>query len=176
MRCIDTDVPGVVLLEPVVFDDERGFFMETWNRRTLEAFGIEENFVQDCHSGSTLWVLRGLHYQETHPQAKLVRVVTGEVFDVAVDLRQGSPTFRRWVGVHLSSTNRRQLYVPAGFAHGFLVLSETADLLYKCSDYYDPAGERGLAWNDPALAIDWPLPQGVRPILSPKDASYGFLP
>lgn len=175
MRRVETDLTGVALLEPVVFGDDRGFFMETWNRRTFEGLGIDCDFVQDNHSRSAQWVLRGLHYQVTRPQAKLVRVVAGEVFDVAVDLREDSPTFRRWTGVHLSAANRRQLYVPAGFAHGFLVLSESADLLYKCSDFYDPSGERGLAWNDPAIGIAWPLPGDVRPILSPKDGAYGFL-
>jgi dTDP-4-dehydrorhamnose 3,5-epimerase len=166
-----TAIPDVLLVEPRVFGDARGFFFESYNQRRLEAaVGRPLRFVQDNHSLSTRGVLRGLHYQLPHPQGKLVRVVRGEVFDVAVDLRRGSPTFRRWVGELLSAENKRQLLVPEGFAHGFLVLSESAELLYKTTDYWHPEAERCIRWDDPELAIAWPS-CGAAPIVSAKDAA-----
>ena len=171
MKAIATALPEVVILEPKVFGDDRGFFFESWNRRAFaEAVGRDVEFVQDNHSRSARGVLRGLHYQMVRPQGKLVRVAAGEVFDVAVDLRRASATFGRAVGVVLSAANRRQLWVPEGFAHGFLVLSESADFLYKTTDWYAPEHERSLLWNDPALAIDWPL-AGLVPTLKPADAA-----
>ena len=168
MRVIATDIPEVLIIEPRVFGDERGFFFESFNARDFaQATGLDVAFVQDNHSRSARGVLRGLHYQIRQPQGKLVRVVAGEVWDVAVDLRRASPTFGQWVGVTLSAANHRQLWVPAGFAHGFVVVSETAEFLYKTTDYYAPEHERCLAWNDPTLAIPWPL-QGA-PSLSAKD-------
>lgn len=171
MNCIPTELPDVLILEPRVFGDDRGFFYESFNARNFEAAtGVKTAFVQDNHSRSARGVLRGLHYQIEQAQGKLVRVTHGEVYDVAVDLRRGSPSFGRWVGVHLSAANKRQLWVPAGFGHGFLVLSEFAEFLYKTTDYYAPAHERTIAWNDPTLAIDWPLPEGfAEPLLSAKD-------
>lgn len=166
MKLIETGIPEVLILEPTVFGDQRGFFLETYRREVFAAAGIPE-FVQDNHSKSSRGVLRGLHYQIREPQGKLVRVVQGEVFDVAVDLRRSSPTFGRWVGEHLSADNKRALYVPPGFAHGFYVLSETAEVTYKCTTYYAPRYERSLLWNDPALAIQWP--EGPAPLLSDKD-------
>src|SRR5690606_3684502 len=163
-------IPDVVLVEPRVFGDGRGFFLESWVRSKFAAGGIDVDFVQDNHSASHQWVLRGLHYQLGRPQGKLVRVVAGEVFDVAVDLRRSSPTFGRAVGERLSAENKRMLWVPPGFAHGFLVLSERAEFLYKCTDYYDPASERVLLWSDPSLGIEWPIPRGVEPVLSERDA------
>ena len=173
MRVTPTAIPEVKIVEPRVFGDARGFFLESFNRRALRELGIDAEFVQDNHSRSSRGVLRGLHYQIRQPQGKLVRVVTGEVYDVAVDLRKRSPTFGRAVGVALSEDNRRMLWVPPGFAHGFLVTSERADFLYKTTDYYAPEHERTLLWNDPALAIDWPL-QGA-PTLAPKDAAGRLL-
>ena len=168
MNVIQTAIPEVLILEPKVFGDTRGFFMESYNARAFrEATGLDVNFVQDNHSRSVKGVLRGLHYQLKQPQGKLVRVVRGAVFDVAVDVRRPSPTFGQWVGVELSEDNHRQLWVPEGFAHGFLVLSESADFLYKTTDYYAPEHERCIAWNDPAIGIQWPL-QG-EPRLSAKD-------
>ncbi len=170
MKAIATEIPGLVILEPRVFGDERGFFFESYNRRAFrEATGVDPDFVQDNHSRSARNVLRGLHYQVRQPQGKLVRVVAGEVWDVAVDLRRSSPTFGRWMGVALSAANRRMLWVPVGFAHGFVVVSDGAEFLYKTTDYYAPEHERSLLWNDPALAIPWPL-QG-EPILKPGDAN-----
>lgn len=165
-----TALPEVLLVEPKVFRDDRGYFMESYNRAAFsEASGRDVDFVQDNHSLSRKGVLRGLHYQlAPHGQGKLVRAVVGEIFDVAVDIRRGSATFGRWVGEILSAENRRQLWVPEGFAHGFLTLSEEAEVLYKASAYYAPASERSLAWNDPAIGIEWPLES--RPHLSPKDA------
>jgi dTDP-4-dehydrorhamnose 3,5-epimerase len=159
----------VRLIEPRVFEDARGFFFESYNRRALEAAGIDAEFVQDNHSRSRRGVLRGLHYQIEHAQGKLVRVIEGEVFDVAVDLRRRSPTFGRHVAVTLSAANRRMLYIPPGFAHGFLVVSEAAEFLYKTTDYWFPEHERTLLWRDPALGIAWP--DGVEPVLAPKDAA-----
>jgi dTDP-4-dehydrorhamnose 3,5-epimerase len=169
VNVVPTAVPGVVVLEPKVFGDARGFFLESWNRRAFAQAGIDADFVQDNHSRSSRNVLRGLHYQLRQPQGKLVRVVAGEIYDVAVDLRRGSPTFGRWAGVALSAENRRMVWVPAGFAHGFLVLSEAAEVLYKATDYYAPEHERTIAWDDPDLAIAWPL--AGAPVLSAKDAA-----
>ncbi|MCB2216777.1 dTDP-4-dehydrorhamnose 3,5-epimerase [Desulfofustis glycolicus] len=174
MQTIATDIPEVLLFEPKVFGDERGFFMESFNRRTWQSLtGLDGEFVQDNHSRSSRGVLRGIHYQIRQPQGKLVRVVAGEVFDVAVDLRRSSPTFGRWVGVHLSEANKRQFWVPPGFGHAFLVLSESADFLYKATDYYAPEHERAIIWNDPDLAIDWP--GGAAPELSAKDGAASRL-
>lgn len=171
MNCIPTDLPDVLILEPRVFGDQRGFFLESFNARTFASItGVDVDFVQDNHSRSARGVLRGLHYQIEQAQGKLVRVTEGEVYDVAVDLRRGSPTFGRWTGVILSADNKRQLWVPAGFGHGFLVLSEFAEFLYKTTDFYAPAFERAIVWNDPTLAIDWPLPAGFsEPLLADKD-------
>ena len=155
MRVIETALPEVRVLEPTVHRDDRGFFLESFRADRLEAVGISETFVQDNHSRSIARTLRGLHWQWRRPQAKLIRVVAGAIFDVVVDIRRRSPGFGRWVGVNLSSDDFRQLYVPIGFAHGFCVLTETADIEYKCSDYYDPAGEAGLRWDDPAVGINW---------------------
>lgn len=171
MNVIETAIPDVKIIEPRVFGDDRGFFFESYNERAFnEAVGREVRFVQDNHSLSAKGVLRGLHYQIRQPQGKLVRVVSGEVFDVAVDLRKDSPTCGRWVGVTLSAENKRQLWLPEGFAHGFLVTSETAEFLYKTTDFYAPEHERCIAWNDPALAIEWPLQSGEAPAVSAKDA------
>ncbi len=171
MRFTRLSIPEVILVEPKVFGDARGFFMETWQRRRFGAHGIDHDFVQDNHSLSGQGILRGLHYQIRQPQGKLVRVIAGEVFDVAVDLRRGSPTFGRWVGETLSAENRRMLWVPPGFAHGFYVVSERAEFVYKCTDYYAPEHERSLRWDDPALGIEWPLVAGRAPLLSEKDAA-----
>jgi dTDP-4-dehydrorhamnose 3,5-epimerase len=170
LNVIATAIPDVLVLEPKVFGDARGFFFESWNQDAFDkAVGSPVRFVQDNHSRSARGVLRGLHYQVQQAQGKLVRVIAGEVFDVAVDLRRSSPTFGRWVGERLSAENNRMMWVPAGFAHGFLVLSETADFLYKTTDYWAPPHERTLLWNDPALGIGWPL--SVEPLLKPKDAA-----
>lgn len=167
MKVTATKIPDVLILEPKVFGDERGFFMESFNAcKFQEATGLDVNFVQDNHSRSSKGVLRGLHYQIQQPQGKLVRVVSGAVFDVAVDIRENSSTFGQWVGVELTETNHRQLWVPAGFAHGFLVLSEKADFLYKTTDYYAPEYERCILWSDPEIAISWP---DTEPMLSHKD-------
>lgn len=168
MKVIDTAIPDVLIMEPTVFGDERGFFLESFNQRRFnDAVGREVNFVQDNHSRSAQGVLRGLHYQVVQPQGKLVRCTVGEVFDVAVDIRANSSTFGQWVGVHLSAENKRQLWIPEGFAHGFVVLSEIADFQYKATDYYAPEHERAIRWDDPALAIEWPL--SCPPLLSEKD-------
>jgi dTDP-4-dehydrorhamnose 3,5-epimerase len=169
MKVTRTAIPDVLVIEPRVFGDTRGFFLESFNQRVFqESTGLVETFVQDNHSRSTRGVLRGLHYQIERPQGKLVRVVRGAVFDVAVDLRRASPNFGQWVGVELTEDNHKQFWVPAGFAHGFLVLSESADFLYKTTEYYAPEHERCVAWNDPALAIAWP-DVGAPPRLSDKD-------
>lgn len=171
MNVIATAIPDVLVVEPKVFGDDRGFFFESFNARDFErATGLQRNFVQDNHSRSVKNVLRGLHYQIKQPQGKLVRVVLGEVFDVAVDLRKSSETFGRWVGVRLSAENKKQLWIPEGFAHGFMVISEVAEFLYKATDYYAPEHERSLLWSDPTVAVDWPL-EGVQPLLSPKDTT-----
>jgi len=170
VKATPTAIPDVILIEPQVFGDARGFFFESWNRRAFEPIvGAGVEFVQDNHSRSARGVLRGLHYQVRRSQGKLVRVASGEVFDVVVDLRRSSPTFGRWVGERLSAENHRMLWVPPGFAHGFLVLSDWADFLYKTTDYWAPEHERTLLWNDPALAIAWPL--SGEPVLKPKDAA-----
>jgi dTDP-4-dehydrorhamnose 3,5-epimerase len=170
VRAVATAIPDVLVIEPTVFGDARGFFFESWNLRAFrDLVGREVDFVQDNHSASARGVLRGLHYQVLQPQGKLVRVVAGEVFDVAVDLRRASPTFGKWVAERLSAENRRMMWVPPGFAHGFLVLSERAEFLYKTTDYYAPQHERTLLWNDPALGIPWPL--SGEPVLKPRDAA-----
>lgn len=168
MEVIQTAIPEVLILQPRVFGDDRGFFFESFNARAFEeAAGVKRDFVQDNHSRSARNVLRGLHYQIKQPQGKLVRVIQGEVFDVAVDLRKSSPSFGKWVGAILNGENKRQLWVPEGFAHGFVVLSESAEFLYKTTDYYAPEHERCLAWNDPSVGISWP--EGLVPQLSTKD-------
>jgi dTDP-4-dehydrorhamnose 3,5-epimerase len=174
MQFKPADIPDVIIVEPKVFHDVRGFFMETWRAEHLARAGIEARFVQENHSSSTAGVLRGLHYQIQHAQGKLVRVVRGRVFDVAVDLRRSSPTFKRWVGVWLSEENRLELWIPPGFAHGFFAATE-AELVYHCSDYYAREHERSLWWNDPAVAVQWPLSAGEAPILSEKDAAAPLL-
>ncbi len=172
MKVIDTSIPEVKILEPRVFADERGFFMESFNQQRFDdMLGRGQSFVQDNHSRSSKGVLRGLHYQSEQVQGKLVRVIAGEVYDVAVDMRKSSVTFGQWVGVELSAANKRQLWVPEGFAHGFLVTSENAELLYKTTDYYAPQHEHCVAWDDPQLAVKWPLEEVGSPILSDKDAS-----
>jgi dTDP-4-dehydrorhamnose 3,5-epimerase len=168
MKFIATDLPGVTLIEPDVYRDARGFFLETWHQQKYAEAGIAGPFVQDNHSHSTRGTLRGLHAQRRRPQGKLVRAVAGEMFDVAVDIRPGSPTFARWVGFVLSGENFRQLWIPPGFAHGFCVLSERVHVEYKCTDFYDGGDELALAWNDPRIGIDWPIRD---PVLSPKDAA-----
>ena len=172
MKVTPTSLPEVLLLEPVVFSDDRGFFLESWNERAFnELVGAEVHFVQDNHSRSTKGVLRGMHYQLTHSQGKLVRVTAGKVFDVVVDMRRSSPRLGMWEGTELSAENRRQLWIPPGFAHGFLVLSEAAECLYKATEYYNRADEHALAWDDPRVGIDWPLAQlEGAPILSARDA------
>lgn len=168
MNIIQTELPGVLIIEPKVFGDERGFFYESFNAKAFEeATGLKKSFVQDNHSRSVKNVLRGLHYQIEHPQGKLVRVIAGEVLDVAVDIRRSSPNFGRWASVRLSAQNNRQLWIPEGFAHGFVVLSDSAEFLYKTTDYYTPSAERCISWDDPTLAINWQL-QGM-PTLSAKD-------
>ncbi len=171
MEIKPTPIPGVMLIQPQVYQDERGFFMETFRASDFARAGLPVDFVQDNHSHSRRGVLRGLHYQLRQPQGKLVRVVHGEVLDVAVDLRRSSPTFGAWFGARLSQANKTQLWMPPGCAHGFLVLSARADVLYKTSDYYAPQWERTLLWNDPALGIDWGLKPGQAPLLSAKDAA-----
>jgi len=166
MRVFTTPLPGVLVIEPTVFEDARGFFFESYHYKRYVEHGIAATFVQDNHSRSVKNTLRGLHYQVNPGQGKLVRVVVGEVFDVAVDIRFGSPTFGKWFGTFLSAENKKQMYIPVGFAHGFCVTSEVAEFEYKCTDYYSPKDERGILWNDPDLAIDWPVKE---PILSEKD-------
>ena len=174
MKVVETSIPDVLIIEPKVFGDERGFFYESFNAAAFEAATrLKRQFVQDNHSKSQRGVLRGLHYQIQQPQGKLVRVVAGEVFDVAVDLRKSSPSFGRWFGTHLSAQNQRQLWIPEGFAHGFVVLSESAEFLYKTTDYYAPEHERSLLWNDPALGIQWPIDEA--PQLSAKDQAGKLL-
>ena len=170
MKVIATKIPEVLIIEPTVFGDERGFFFESFNKKIFEeTTGVKADFVQDNHSRSVQGTLRGMHYQIQHPQGKLVRVTEGEVFDVVVDLRRSSPTFGEWVGEHLSAENRKMLWVPPGFAHGFYVTSDYAEFLYKCSDIYAPEHERSIIWNDPDIAIDWPIVDGGEPLLSEKD-------
>ena len=166
-----TRLPEVILIRPRVFEDPRGFFFESWRQDKFAAAGIQAAFVQDNHSHSKRHTLRGLHFQIQQPQGKLVRVTRGEAFDVAVDIRRSSPRFGQWVGVHLSAANRQMLWVPPGFAHGYLALSEVVDFLYKCTDVYAPQHERAIIWNDPKIGIQWPLPAGVTPLLSAPDAA-----
>jgi dTDP-4-dehydrorhamnose 3,5-epimerase len=174
MNVITTEIPGVLIIEPKVFGDARGFFFESFNTQSFAAMtGLSPVFVQDNHSRSSKNVLRGLHYQIRQPQGKLVRVVAGEVFDVAVDLRRSSPTFGKWTGTRLSAENKRMLWIPEGFAHGFLVLSDSADFLYKTTDYYAPEHERCIVWNDPAIGIDWPV--SGTPVLAAKDMAGKLL-
>lgn len=169
MKVEASAIPEVLVVTPRVFEDERGFFLESWNERTFAAHGIDARFVQDNHSRSCRGTLRGLHYQVNLVQGKLVRVLDGEVFDVAVDLRRSSPSFGRWVGKTLSGGDRRMLWVPPGFAHGFYVLSEAAEVFYKCTAFYSPDDERVLAWDDPQVGVEWPIDDGAVPILSAKD-------
>ncbi len=164
-----TPIDGLLIAEPQVFSDARGYFTETYSRRDFQALGLSMDFVQDNQSRSKKGVLRGLHFQKKHPQGKLVRAISGEVFDVAVDIREGSATFGKWFGVVLSGENKKQFYIPEGFAHGFLVLSDTAEFAYKCTAYYDPLDEGGIIWNDPDIGIEWPE-TGLSPELSAKDA------
>lgn len=171
MKTIKTKHPDVVIIQPDVYSDDRGFFMETYQKERFAALGIDHEFVQDNLSSSKKLTLRGLHYQITHIQGKLVRAVVGEIFDVGVDLRQDSPHFGEWAGAILSEDNKQALWIPPGFAHGFLALSKRADVLYKTTDYYDPDGERCIRWDDLTLAIDWPIPAGETPIVSEKDQS-----
>jgi len=174
MRFVPTGLPDVIRIEPTVHGDERGFFMETWQARRFHEAGIDGEFVQDNVSHSSKGSLRGLHYQIEHSQGKLVRVVQGEVFDVAVDLRKSSPHYGQWVGEVLSAENKHQLWVPPGYGHGFLVLSDTAEFEYKCTEYYAPELERAIRWDDPDLGIEWPLLDGKQPVLSSKDAGAPF--
>ena len=172
MKIIKTDIPDVLIIEPDILPDDRGFFCETYHRSRYTQSGIDVEFVQDNLSYSVKGTLRGLHYQHPHSQAKLVQVLSGEIFDVAVDIRSGSPSFGKWVGIYLSSENRNQLYIPPGFAHGFCVLSDTALFAYKCSDFYAPDCEGGILWSDPDLAIDWPIKESL---LSEKDGKFPCL-
>ncbi len=171
MQVLPTRLPDVILIRPKVFEDPRGFFTDTWHRKLFEQEGIDAIFVQDSHSGSVAGTVRGLHYQIKQAQGKLIRVVKGEAFDVAVDMRRSSPDFGQWAGELLSAENRKMIWIPPGFAHGFLVLSKSAEFEYKCTDYYAPEHERTLQWNDPDIGIDWPLLDGEQPILSAKDRS-----
>ncbi len=172
MKVLKTSLPGVLIIEPHVFEDMRGFFMETYHQKRYSQTGLDCSFVQDNLSHSIRGILRGLHYQLKHPQAKLVQVIKGTIFDVSVDIRRGSPSFGQWTGAHLSDENRRQIFVPEGFAHGFCVLSETADVIYKCTDFYAPDDEGGILCSDPNIAIDWPM---ADPLLSDKDSQYPCL-
>ena len=172
MKVIETKLPGVVVLEPDVFGDKRGFFLETWNQKRYEEVGIRETFVQDNVSLSRQGIVRGLHFQNPQSQGKLVQVLSGEVLDVVVDIRVGSPTFGQWIGERLSGENHKQIYVPPGFAHGFCVVSDEVLFSYKCTDFYNPDTEHGIIWNDPDIGINWPVQE---PLLSTKDASYSRL-
>ena len=174
MRFVPTTIPEVIVIEPKVFADERGFFLESYQKQCFLEAGIDVDFVQDNHSKSGHGILRGLHYQIRQPQGKLMRVISGEIFDVAVDIRKGSPTFGKWVGDYLSADNKKMLWIPAGFAHGFYVTSSAAEVIYKATDYYAPQWERTIAWNDPAIHIDWPIGD-MSPILSAKDAKGASL-
>jgi dTDP-4-dehydrorhamnose 3,5-epimerase len=168
MNIVETPIADLLIIEPKVFGDDRGFFLESWNRKNFEALGLNLDFVQDNHSRSARGVLRGLHFQNPNPQGKLVRVLAGRVWDVAVDLRRSSPTFGKWFGLELSAANKRMFWVPPGFAHGFVSLEDGTDFLYKCVGYYDPTHEHSLLWNDPDVGIEWPL-EGIEPQLSGKD-------
>lgn len=174
MMFLQTKIPEVVLVKPRVFKDDRGFFMETYQKQIFIDEGIPYEFLQDNHSSSQKFTLRGLHYQLTHTQGKLVRVVVGEIFDVAVDLRKNSPFFGQWVGVYLSSENKHQLWIPPGFGHGFFTLKDRTDVVYKTTNYYDKEGERCIRWDDPDLAINWPIPDGEKPLISEKDLQAPF--
>ena len=169
MKLIDTTIPDAKIIEPDVYGDARGFFLESWNQRSFHDMGLDIDFVQDNHSRSSRGTLRGLHYQVKHPQGKLVRVTNGSVFDVAVDIREASPTFGQWVGIELSAENHRMMWIPPGFAHGFYVLSPSADFLYKTTDYYMPEHEHAIRWDGEDLAIEWPLVDGEPPLLAEKD-------
>ena len=173
MEFLRTRIPEVVLIKPRVFGDARGYFLESWQAARFKAEGIDADFVQDNHSHSGQWTLRGLHFQVQQVQGKLVRVARGAVFDVAVDVRAGSPTLGQWVGAELSASNHHMLWIPPGFAHGFLTLTDNVDFLYKCTDYYAPQHERSIRWDDAALGIEWPLPPGVQPQLSARDTQAG---
>jgi dTDP-4-dehydrorhamnose 3,5-epimerase len=175
MEFVPTRIPDVVLIKPKVFGDHRGFFLESWQESRFAAAGINARFVQDNHSRSSQWTLRGMHYQIQQTQGKLVRVSRGAVFDVAVDARKSSPTFGHWVGAELSDTNHHMLWVPPGFAHGFLALTDGVDFLYKCTELYAPQYERTMRWNDPDVGIEWPIPAGVTPLLAAKDSNAGSL-
>jgi dTDP-4-dehydrorhamnose 3,5-epimerase len=170
MHFIPASIPDVILIEPKIFADERGFFLESYQKKHFQEAGIQDEFLQDNHSKSYQAILRGLHYQIKQPQGKLIRVISGEIFDVAVDIRRNSPTFGKWVGDYLSAENKKMMWIPVGFAHGFYVTSSQAEVIYKTTDYYAPQWERTIAWNDPTLNIDWPIRNGS-PVLSPKDAS-----
>ena len=169
MKFLSTEIKQVLIIEPKVYEDERGFFMETFRANLLAENGIPYQFIQDNHSGSKKNILRGLHYQIRHPQGKLVRAIRGEIFDVAVDLRRSSVTFGQWVGVTLSEVNKKMLWIPPGFAHGYYVLSDWAEIVYKATDYYAPESDRSIVWNDPDIAINWPIPSCTEPLLSEKD-------
>jgi len=171
MQFSNTELPGVILVEPKVFEDERGFIFESYHEQRFTEQGLSLKFYQDNHSRSKKGALRGLHYQIQQAQGKLVRVVIGEIFDVAVDIRKSSPAFGQWMGIYLSAENKKQIYIPPGFAHGFYVVSDWADVLYKATDYYAPQWERTLLWNDPQVNVDWPVKPGEKPIISPKDAA-----
>jgi dTDP-4-dehydrorhamnose 3,5-epimerase len=172
MQIEETDIPGVLVVSPKVFGDERGFFLESYNKKVFQQAGIEPEFIQDNHSKSTRGVVRGLHYQKKFPQGKLIRVIQGEVLDVIVDIRKGSPTFSRWISILLSAENKKQVWIPGGLAHGFAVISETVELCYKATDYYHPEDEAGIRWNDPQLSINW---QVQNPLLSEKDRQLPLL-
>lgn len=174
MKFLPTKIPEVLIIQPKVFKDDRGFFMESYQKQAFFDAGISYEFVQDNHSSSQATTLRGLHYQVTHTQGKLVRVIIGEIFDVAVDLRKSSPYFGKWVGVYLSAQNKHHLWIPPGFGHGFFAMTSRADVIYKTTDYYDKQGERCIRWDDPDLSIDWPIPEGVTPLVSEKDASAPY--
>lgn len=169
MEFLPTNIPDIILIRPKVFHDARGFFMETFQAKEFECAGLPVHFVQDNHSGSHRGALRGLHYQIQHTQGKLIRVLAGEIYDVVVDIRRGSPTFKQWVGVHLSAESREQIWIPEGFAHGYYVLSDWAEILYKTTDFYAPEWERCILWNDPDIGVVWPLIKDQTPILSAKD-------
>jgi len=174
MKIIPTSIPDVIRIKPDIYEDERGYFMEAYQKTRYKEAGIPYDFVQDNQSSSARTTLRGLHYQVTHTQGKLVRVIVGEIFDVAVDIRRSSPFFGKWFGVYLSAENKEQFWIPPGFAHGFYALSERADILYKATDYFDHTGERCIRWDDPTLSIEWPIPQNITPIISKKDAAAPF--
>jgi dTDP-4-dehydrorhamnose 3,5-epimerase len=175
VNIVRTAIPEVVIIEPKVFPDDRGYFYETYQSKNYAQAGVSTDFPQDNQSRSMRHVIRGMHYQIQQPQGKLVRVVSGSVFDVAVDIRRSSPTFGKWVGAELSAQNKHQFWIPVGFAHGFYVLSEWAEVLYKASDYYAPQWERCIRWNDPQIAIQWPIPEGMNPIVSAKDSQGKLL-